>query len=114
MSIHRKLEWLTPTTDNFEVANVKLVTIIAPYGLGVAKELRVLGASGYTKSKADGWGIHGARQFGLVDSSNVRFEVLASAAVAKSILQSVARKFDDEAMVAFAQDVQAVPRHHFA
>jgi hypothetical protein len=103
-------------TDDFEVADVKLVTIIAPCGLGdrVAEELRVLGASGYTKAKADGWGIHGARQFGLVESSNVRFDVLAGAAVAKSILQSVAQNFEDEAMVAFAQDVQAVPHRHFA
>jgi hypothetical protein len=38
----------------------------------IASELRALGVSGYTKTEADGWGLHGSRQFGIVDGANVR------------------------------------------
>lgn len=103
-------------TAQFETASIKLVTIVAPFGFSerIAKELRALGATGYTKSKADGWGVHGSREYGLIDSANIRFEVLAGPDIATKILRSVSQKFEDEAIVAFSQDVEAVPHRHFA
>ena len=100
-------------TDRFETVQLKLVTI-APFGLAdsIAKELRALGATGYTKAKADGWGVHGSREYGLVDSANIRFDVLADAEIARKILHGVPHKFAADAIVAFAHDVEAAPRRH--
>lgn len=98
-----------------ETAQVKLVTIIAPHGLGdhIANDLRALGVNGFTKARADGWGSHGRRQFGLVDSANVRLETLVSAELARDILQKMVTKFSDHAVIAFMQAVEAVPRSRF-
>ena len=103
-------------TDSFETAKVKLVTILASFEFGeqIADELRALGVSGYTKTKADGWGLHGSRQFGIVDGANVRIDILVGAELAQKILRVMVANFADQAMVAFSHDVEAVPIHHFA
>jgi len=102
--------------DALETANVKLVTIIAPITLAdaIASDLRDLGVSGCTMAKVEGWGKHGARQFGLNDEPNIRVETLVSAEVCRTILASVDAKAAEQGLVAFALDVEAVPRRHFA
>ena len=49
--------------DPLEIANVKLVTIIAPITLGdtILNDLQQVGVTGYTTTTVDGWGKHGAR-----------------------------------------------------
>jgi nitrogen regulatory protein P-II len=103
-------------SDGVEIAQLKLVTILASFELGnrIASDLRALGVSGYTKTKADGWGAHGSRQFGFVDGANVRLETLVSAELAHKILQTVAANFAGQAVVAFSCAVDAVPSGHFA
>jgi hypothetical protein len=103
-------------TDAIETAKLKLVTVIASFELGnrVASELRELGVSGYTKAKADGWGVHGAREWGFVDGANVRVDTLVNAELARKILQTVAKSFAGQAVVAFSCDAEAVPSQHFA
>jgi hypothetical protein len=102
-------------SDNIEIAKLKLVTILGSFELGsrIASDLRALGVSGYTKTKADGWGVHGSRQFGIVDGANVRFETLVAAELAHKILQTVAANFAGQAVVAFSCAVDAVPSNHF-
>ena len=102
-------------SGNIEIAKLKLVTILASLALGsrIASDLRALGVSGYTKTKADGWGMHGSRQFGIVDGANVRFETLVGAELGQKILHTVAANFSGQAAVAFSCDVDAVPSHHF-
>ena len=103
-------------TDGIETAKLKLVTVIASFELGnrVTSELRELGVSGYTKTKADGWGVHGSRQWGFVDGANVRVDTLVTAELALKILRTVARSFAGQAVVAFSCDAEAVPGQHFA
>lgn len=102
--------------DTIETAKLKLVTILASFELGnrIASDLRALGVSGYTKTKAEGWGAHGSRRFGIVDGANVRIETLVTAELAHQILHTVAANFSGQAAVAFSCDVDAVPIHHFA
>jgi hypothetical protein len=102
-------------SEPFETAKVKLVTIIAPYSLGdhIAGDLKTMGVGGFTTMKADGWGSHGPRHFGLVDGANVRFETLVSAELAREILERVLRECAHDAVVAFMQDVEAGPRSRF-
>ena len=104
-----------PDGEKLETAKLKLVTIIAPYGLGdiVAKELRALGVPGYTRTAADGWGRHGVRHAGIVENANVRVELLLNAQLAEDVLRRVVDGFGDDAVVAFVRDVEAVPRNHF-
>ena len=55
-----------------------------------------------------------ARQFGLNEEPNIRVETLVSAEVCRVILVSVDARAAEQGLVAFAQDVEAVPRRHFA
>ena len=102
-------------SESSETAKLKLVTILASFELGgrITSDLRELGVSGYTKAKADGWGVHGARQFGFVDGANVRVDTLVSAELAYKILQIVAKNFAGQPVVAFSCDAEAVPSRHF-
>jgi hypothetical protein len=70
--------------------------------------------SGYTKAKADGWGVHGSRQFGFVDGANVRIDTLVTAELSHKILQTIAKNFAGQPVVAFSCDAEAIPSHHFA
>ena len=99
----------------FETASVKLVTIIAPVTLGdtILKDLQEVGVTGHTTAKVDGWGNHGTRQFGLNDEPNIRIDTLVSAALARMILGRMAARSVENGLVAFAQDVEAVPSRHF-
>jgi hypothetical protein len=103
-------------SNGLETVQVKLVTIIASFEFGdrIAANLRSLGVGGYTSTKADGWGSHGVREYGAIDGANVRFESLARPELARKILQFIEMNFADQAIVAFAQDVEVVPNRHFA
>jgi hypothetical protein len=103
-------------TEIIQTANVKLVSIIGSSHCGdrIASDLRALGVSGYTKTKAEGMGVHGSRAFGIVDGANVRIDTLVGTELATAILQTIARNFAGQAVVAFAVDAEAVPASHFA
>jgi hypothetical protein len=98
-----------------ETAKVKLVTIIASSELQdrLIEDLREAGAGGYTITPASGGGTHGPRARGMWDTGNVRIESLMSAEVAERVLEHVAQGYPGLSLVAFAQDVEAVPREHF-
>ena len=101
--------------DALKTASVKLVTIIVPITLAdaILKDLREVGVTGYTTAKVDGWGKHGARQFGLSDEPNIRIDTLVSAEMARVILGRMDSRSAEDGLVAFALDAEAVPRHHF-
>ena len=101
--------------DAFETAKVTLVTIIAPITLsdGLLNDLRDIGVTGYTTSKVDGFGKHGTREFGLNDEPNVRIDTLVSAEIARTILGRMNARSAVDGLVAFAWEVEAVPRRHF-
>jgi nitrogen regulatory protein PII len=96
-------------------AHARLVTIIvyAEFQAQFERELKRLGARGWTVSEVDGRGLHGARKDSLFVVGNVRFETLVSPSVAEAILEYVDRAAETLEVVAFAQDVEAVPRKHF-
>ena len=101
-------------TDSIETTKVKLVSVIGSFHLGdrIASQLRALGVSGYTRSKADGWGAHGSRRAGFLDGANVRIDTLVDAGLAQTILLTLAVDFAGQ-VVAFAVDAEAVPSSHF-
>ena len=98
-----------------ETASVKLVTIIAPCTLEdtILAELVEIGVTGYTTVKVHGHGKHGARRLGLFDEPNIRIDTLVSAELARAILGRMDARAAESALVAFALDAEAVPRHHF-
>ena len=98
-----------------ETAKVKLVTIITPEELldGVEDRLKAGGASGFTVGRADGWGQHGARQRSFVAYANVRVEALLRPADAMRLLELLQRDYAGRQLMAFVQDVEAIPREHF-
>lgn len=99
-----------------ETAKIKLVTVIATAELEerLMKDLRKAGASGYTISHVSaGGGSHGPRHRGVFDTGNVRIEMLVSAEVATRLLEVVVSNYADLSLIAFAQDVEAVPRKNF-
>ena len=93
-----------------EMTRVKLVTIIAEAVLedGLVREIRALGATGFTRSDVRGEGARG-RRVGDVGGANVRLECLVSAETADRITESVAeRYFENYAIVVFVEDVSVV------
>jgi hypothetical protein len=101
-------------TDGIETKKVKLVSVIGAFQLadGIASQLRALGVTGYTRSKADGWGAHGTRRAGFLDGANVRIDTLVDAGVAQVILRTIATNFAGQ-VVAFSVDAEAIPSSHF-
>ncbi|HYP78243.1 MAG TPA: hypothetical protein VER12_19855 [Polyangiaceae bacterium] len=101
-------------TSDIQTAKVKLVSVIGSFHLaeGIVSRLRALGVSGYTRSSADGWGAHGTRESGFIDSANVRIDTLVQPALALTILRTIATEYEGR-VVAFAVDAEAVPIDHF-
>jgi nitrogen regulatory protein PII len=99
-----------------DTAHAKLITIIASSELQerLEKDVRQLGATGYTVSNVTGRGQHGPRTRGMFDIGNVRIETIVAPAVAEAILAHLAKQAETFELLAFAQDVQAIPRKHFA
>jgi len=93
-----------------EKTTVKLVTIIAEAVLEdrLVRDVRRLGAKGFTRSAVHGEGSRG-RRVGDVEGANVRIECLVSAEVADRILSELAeRYFENYAIVSFVKDVSVV------
>lgn len=96
-------------------AHIRLVTIIAASELRdrLRQELLRLGASSYSVSRVEGRGEHGTRTRDAFDDGNIRFEALVTKPVAESILDYAATTSESQPIIAFAQDVEAVPQRHF-
>lgn len=103
-------------TDTVETAKLKLVTIIGAAGLEglIIQLLERAGVSGYTLTKAAGFGLHGASRAGLIEAGNVRIESLLAAEPARRVLGSVTKEFARRQAIAFMVDAEAVPAAHFA
>jgi hypothetical protein len=105
----------TTMVERIATAKVRLVTIIASSELQdrVIEDLREAGAGGYTIGRASGGGLHGPRVRGVFDSGNVRIESVVSGEVAERVLEHLAQAYAGLSLIAFTQDVEAVPREHF-
>src|SRR5689334_770328 len=103
-------------SDTVETAKLKLVTIVGAALLeGLIIELLAsAGVSGYTLTKAAGFGLHGMSRPGLIEAGNVRIEALLAAEPARRLLGSVTRDLARRQVVAFMVDAEAVPVAHFA
>jgi nitrogen regulatory protein PII len=99
----------------FKPARVTLVTVIAPSELAVRVEdlVRQLGATGYTVANVNGFGQHGRRRNAILDAGNVRLETIVTNDIAMQILLHVETEYAEMPIIAFASDVDAVPRKHF-
>jgi hypothetical protein len=99
-----------------ETAKIKLVTVIATSELEdrLMEDLRKAGATGYTiSSVSSGGGSHGPRHRGMFDTGNLRIEMLVTPDVATKLLEVVVAHYKGMSLIAFAQDVEAVPRKNF-
>jgi nitrogen regulatory protein P-II 2 len=86
------------------------ITIVAESVLEdrILRELRSLGATGYTITDARGEGSRGRRTMDL-GGRNIRVEVVAGAALADAILAHVAEHyFEHFAVIAWVDDVEVV------
>jgi nitrogen regulatory protein P-II 2 len=99
-----------------DTAKAKLVTIILGSELmdRLTQTLAELGATGYTSVAVSGRGLHGRRTQNTFDSGNIRFETIVSPSIAEKILEHVESKYVGFEVVAFAHDVDAVPKAHFS
>jgi hypothetical protein len=97
------------------VSRARLVTIITPSEFvdRLAEMLRSLGARGYTMTNARGRGIHGPKGLGLFDAGNTRIETIVPPAVADELLENIVKDYSGNEIIAFAHDVEAVPKGHF-
>jgi nitrogen regulatory protein PII len=104
-----------PAVKKFKPARVTLVTVIAPSELAarVQELVRHLGATGYTVANVNGFGQHGPRRNAILDSGNVRLEAIVTSDIATRILLHVETEYTDMPVIAFSNDVDAVPRAHF-
>lgn len=96
-------------------AHVRLVTIIVASEVQerVKRELLGLGAAGYTVSRVEGHGQHGASKRTLFEDGNIRFEFIVSHALADVVLDHATKLAESVPLIAFAHDVEAVPRANF-
>jgi nitrogen regulatory protein PII len=92
------------------MATLTMVTIIAEPVLEsqLTRELREMGARGFTVTESRGEGSRGIRASD-VPGQNVRIEVIVSELVARSVLTHVATHyFPHYAVIAFSQAVEVV------
>lgn len=99
----------------FETAKLKLITIVgaASHETAILSLLASTGASGYTTTPAAGFGRHGVSRPGLVESGNVRVEVLLAAGPARTLLEKLLLRFAGQQVIAFMVDAEAIPVDHF-
>lgn len=93
-----------------QIVALKLVTIIAEAVLNdrIIRELKGMGAKGYTITQVRGEGSRGVRASDW-EGQNVKIETLVSAVVADNILQHLAdHYFTLYAVVAYVQTVEVV------
>jgi nitrogen regulatory protein P-II 2 len=94
---------------------LKLLTVIAEAVLEdhLIRELRGLGARGYSRSEVSGEGTRGVHASDW-EGRNVKIEMLVGPEVADRILEHVAGSyFEHYAVVAYVQDVQVVRREKY-
>jgi nitrogen regulatory protein PII len=98
-----------------DAAKARLVTIVvsSEYADRLVATLGTLGAGGYTRMDVSGHGLHGPRKINTFDSGNVRLETIVRPDVADHILEHVASEYAGFEVIAFAQDVDAVPKARF-
>jgi nitrogen regulatory protein P-II 2 len=92
------------------LTSLRLVTIVAEPVLEprLLKDLRALGATGWTITESRGEGSRGMRASDL-PGAGIRIEVVASAEVADRIVSHVAeRYFPNYAVIAWTSEVQVV------
>lgn len=93
-----------------KMTRVKLVTIVAEAVLEarLIREIKELGARGFTRSEVRGEGSRG-RRVSDVEGANVRLECLVSDETAERITSALAdHYFENYAVVAFVEDVAVV------
>jgi nitrogen regulatory protein PII len=97
-----------------KTTKTSLVTVIAAYELEdrIVRDLEAAGIKAYTVGRVDGRGVHGKRTAGLVDAPNFRLEVLVPSAVARKVLERVAKAYEDQPIIAYVQEVEAIAREH--
>lgn len=92
------------------LVTLKLVTIIAEGFLEekLIREVKKLGAKGYTITPARGEGSRGVRASEW-EGGNIRLECIVSSAVAEKIVNHMAEVyFTNYAVIAYLQDVEVV------
>ncbi|WP_027882587.1 P-II family nitrogen regulator [Meiothermus rufus] len=92
------------------LVSLKLVTIIAEAYLEerLVREIKQLGAKGYTITSARGEGSRGVRASEW-EGNNIRLETIASPAVAEKILQRLAEiYFANYAVIAYVENVEVM------
>jgi nitrogen regulatory protein PII len=98
-----------------DTAKMRVVTIIATAELleRLERDVRLVGARGMTIAHVDGHGAHGAHRASLLDRGNVRIESIVAPKVADKLLERVVTHYEGQEIVAFAYDVDAVPKGRF-
>ena len=94
---------------------VKRLTIVCDGALelDIAKEIRELGATGYTFTHAHGAGVKGIRP-NRWHLANLRIEIVASPELADRILEHVSKKyFERYGVIAWLDDVEVVRGEKF-
>jgi hypothetical protein len=96
-------------------AKLKLVVVTGPFELSehLGKDFKQLGARGFTTMTVNGNGTHGPRKYGILDGANVRFEIIATPAMATKLLDHIVTAFEGSAVVAYVLDCEAAPADHF-
>ncbi len=92
------------------LVSLKLVTIIAEAYLEerLIREIKQLGAKGYTITSARGEGSRGVRASEW-EGNNIRLETIVSPAVAEKILQRLAEAyFANYAVIAYVENVEVM------
>jgi hypothetical protein len=99
-----------------ETAKTMLVVMVGPSELsdGLGRDLRELGVVGFTTMTVNGYGAHGRRKYGILDGANIRFEIVAKPDLASRLLDLVATRYADQAVIAYASPIEAVPSDRFA
>ncbi|MDW8467297.1 MAG: hypothetical protein RML35_14365 [Chloroherpetonaceae bacterium] len=95
---------------------LKLVTIIAEDGLEarLVRDLKALGAKGYTIANVRGVGLHTDRT-NEFEGENIRIETVVSEAVADKILERLAAHyFNQYSVIAYVERVEVVRGDRFA
>ncbi|MFT5572571.1 MAG: nitrogen regulatory protein PII [Cryomorphaceae bacterium] len=94
----------------------KLLTIITETALesSLIDEIETLGAPGYTITNARGKGHRGSRNASWEANSNIRIEIIASAAVIQKIIEHIQNKYYDHyAMVSFTSEIEVLRSEKF-
>ncbi len=98
-----------------QTVRMKRVTIIGDDTVKyrIVKEIRDLGATGYTECPVHGQGERGIRPR-HAEPANTKIEVIATPEVAERIMQYIAQHyFDQYAMIVFLHDVEVLRGEKF-